>query len=101
MKPPNSTKSAVYQWNTALLDTCHQLGEFSCSKLVIALSLVRTDCDKQKQNKRHVPSLYCIQFICFFILCALVFQMSNEFLNRSANLLKNLLTWLILVARVL
>lgn len=27
MRPPNSTKSAVYQWNTALLDTCHQLEE--------------------------------------------------------------------------
>lgn len=27
MRPPNSTKSAVYQWNTALLDTCRQLDE--------------------------------------------------------------------------
>ena len=70
MRPPNSTKSAVYQWNTALLDTCHQLGEFSCSELVTALSWVRTateaDYDKQKHNKNHVPSLYCIQFICFY-----------------------------------
>ncbi|XP_078383943.1 coiled-coil domain-containing protein 180-like isoform X2 [Oculina patagonica] len=27
MRPPNSTKSAVYQWNTALTDMCHQLEE--------------------------------------------------------------------------
>ncbi|KAJ7372226.1 hypothetical protein OS493_019670 [Desmophyllum pertusum] len=25
MRPPNSTKSAVYQWNTVLTDICHQL----------------------------------------------------------------------------
>lgn len=28
MRPPNSTKSAVYQWNTGLTDICRQLGMF-------------------------------------------------------------------------
>ena len=51
MRPPNSTKSAVYQWNTALLETCHQLGEFSCSELVTALSLVRTATDVTMTNR--------------------------------------------------
>ncbi|XP_015765794.1 PREDICTED: uncharacterized protein LOC107344618 [Acropora digitifera] len=30
MRPPNATKSAVYQWNTALMETCRQLEEVHC-----------------------------------------------------------------------
>ena len=29
MRPPNATKSAVYQWNTAVTDTCRQLGKIA------------------------------------------------------------------------
>lgn len=115
MRPPNSTKSAVYQWNTALLDTCQQLGEFSCCELVTALSLVRTATDVTMTNRSTTKSMslpyiaynlfasliVCTCFPdvkCVFSLFYAKFSVENKLLNRSANLLKNLLTWHIFVA---
>lgn len=59
MRPPNSTKSAVYQWNTALLDTCHQLGEFTCPELVSAVSLVRTATVLSVRNRSGTTLASC------------------------------------------
>ena len=67
MRPPNSTKSAVYQWNTALLDTCHQLGEFRCS----ALSLVRTATDVTMTN-RNTTKTMSLPYIAYNLFASII-----------------------------
>ena len=104
MRPPNSTKSAVYQWNTALLDTCHQLGEFRCS----ALSLVRTATDVTMTNRNttktmSLPYIAYNLFASIIIVCTCFpdvkcvfslfypkFSMENKLLNRSSQKLANM-----------
>ena len=83
MRPPNSTKSAVYQWNTALVDTCRQLGEFACLELVIAFfgencnSFVR---DEQELSNKHLVSLKYIFNVrtSLFSQCQMIFLVKYE-----------------------